>query len=152
MEESMSHIAVDRSPHRSSWTLGLIVTAAAIAAAVIAGTAAPAAAGPLTDAGTLQPPRPPGTVCRDDGPWTICRRETVDSWTLVPIFHLPCGQLYETAAGEIDARRWYLDGKLVKRRVTQSAQAAWGLSPTGAGADGRREHPRELVDRPRGAR
>src|SRR5215204_3813742 len=99
------------------------LVALALATAVVACTAASAAAGPIVDSAALEPPPPPGTVCRNDGPWTICSRETIDSWTLTPIFPLPCGQLYESAVDARDARRWYRDGKLVKRRVVQSAQA-----------------------------
>jgi hypothetical protein len=109
------------------------LAALALGTALVAGTAASAAAGPVVESATLQPPPPPGTVCRSDGPWTICSRETVDSWTLVPIFQLPCGQLYESAVDAREARRWYLDGKLVKRRVVQNAEATWSLSPTGSG-------------------
>jgi hypothetical protein len=105
----------------------------ALGAALVAGTAASAAAGPVVDTATLQPPPPPGTECRSDGPWTICTRETVDSWTLVPIFALPCGQIYESAVDARDARRWYRDGKLVKRRVVQHAAATWTLSADGSG-------------------
>jgi hypothetical protein len=109
------------------------LVAVALAIAVVACTAASAAAGPVVDSAALEPPPPPGTVCRNDGPWTICSRETVDSWTLVPIFPLPCGQLYESAVDARDARRWYRDGELVRRRVVQSAEATWTLSPTGIG-------------------
>jgi hypothetical protein len=109
------------------------LVALAFGVALVAGTAASAAAGPIVDSTALEPPPPPGTACRDDGPLTICTRETVDSWTLVPIFPLPCGQLYESAVDARDARRWYRDGKLVKRRVVQDAQATWTLSPTGSG-------------------
>jgi hypothetical protein len=107
--------------------------AAAAAVLLFALSSGPAGAGPVVDSGTLQPPPPPGTVCQDDGPWTICRREVIESWVLVPIFQLPCGQLYESATQAIDTRRWYSDGKLVKRHVVQSAEAAWTLSPTGTG-------------------
>lgn len=107
--------------------------AAVAAAALLCALAGPAGAGPLVDPATLQPPPPPGTVCQDDGPWTICHREVIESWVLVPIFELPCGQLYESATQAIDTRRWYSDGKLVRRHVVQSAEATWTLSPTGAG-------------------
>jgi len=127
---TMSSIASRTARHRWGWTLGVFVAALGLAAAFIAGTAV---AGPGTDPATLQPPPPPGTVCQNDGPWTICSRETVDSWTLVPIFQLSCGQVYESAVDALDARRWYRGGKLVKRRVAQNGQATWGLSPTGAG-------------------
>ena len=103
-------------------------------AAVLALVTGPAAAGPVTDPTTLEPQPPPGSVCLDDGPWTICHRTTVDSWVLVPIFDLSCGQIYESAVDVRDARRWYRDGKLVKRRVAQNAEATWSLSPTGAGS------------------
>lgn len=116
------------TPHRRR--LAVVVVAAA---ALLCASAVPATAGPIIDPAALQPVPPPGTVCRDDGPLTICERETSESWTLVPIFPLPCGQVYETAAQTIDARRWYSDGKLVKRRIVQAAEATWTLSATGAG-------------------
>jgi hypothetical protein len=103
-----------------------IVGAAACVALVPA-----AFAGPAVDPATLQPPAPPGSVCREDGPLTICHRETEDSWANVPIFDLPCGQLYETAVLRTDATRWYRDGLLVRRRVVQQSDAVWTLSPTG---------------------
>jgi hypothetical protein len=51
----------------------------------------------------------------------------------VPVLDLPCGTVYETS---VDARagiRWYSDGKLAKRRVSQDAEGTWSLSATGAG-------------------
>jgi hypothetical protein len=113
--------------------LGAAVTAVFLAVEGTSAMAAPTTAGPVVDPATLQPPPPPGTVCRIDGSWTICRRQSEDSWANVPIFDLRCGQIYETAVEARDARRWYSDGKLVKRHVVQDVAATWSLSPTGAG-------------------
>ena len=49
-----------------------------------------------------------------------------------PIFDLPCGTVYETIFDLREGIRWYLDGKLVKRFVSQNAEGTWSLSPTGA--------------------
>jgi hypothetical protein len=106
----------------------LLVVLAALACAAVVPTAL---GGPLVDPAALQPPAPPDSECRADGPVTICHRETLDSWANVPIFQLPCGQLYESAVASTDATRWYRDGLLVRRRVVQHADAVWTLSPTG---------------------
>jgi hypothetical protein len=97
--------------------------------------AAPAAAGPVVDPGTLQPEPPPGAVCRADGPWTICQTVFLVDVVNEPIidFGLPCGTLYETVYDLREGIRWYLDGKLVKRFVSQNAEGTWSLSPTGDG-------------------
>jgi hypothetical protein len=110
----------------------VLLALAGVAACV---SVAPAAiAGPIVDAASLQPVPPPGSVCREDGPLTICHRASDESWADVPIFDLPCGQLYETAALHTDATRWYRDGLLVRRRVVQHSDATWTLSTTGDGS------------------
>ena len=48
-------------------------------------------------------------------------------------FGLPCGTLYETVYDLREGIRWYLDGKLVRRFVSQNAEGTWSLSPTGDG-------------------
>ena len=104
-------------------------------AGVLIWMAAPAAAGPVVDPGTLQPEPPPGAVCRADGPWTICQTVFLVDVVNEPIidFDLPCGTLYETIYDLREGIRWYLDGKLVKRFVSQNAEGTWSLSPTGDG-------------------
>jgi hypothetical protein len=97
--------------------------------------AAPAAAGPVVDPSTLQPQPSPGAVCQADGPWTICQTTFLVDVVNEPILFLdlPCGTVYETISDLREGIRWYLDGKLVKRFVSQNAEGTWSLSPTGAG-------------------
>jgi hypothetical protein len=99
--------------------------------------AGPAAAGPLVDPSTLQPPPPPGSECRLDGAWIICHTSLVFTPVNEPIldFQLPCGTVYETATDVRRGIRWYdsSTGRLVTRFVTQDLEGTWSLSPTGAG-------------------
>lgn len=96
--------------------------------------AGPAAAGPLVDPSTLQPPPPPGAECRADGQWIICHTSLVLTPVNEPVAELPCGTVYETSTDVRRGIRWYnSDGKLVKRFVTQDLEGTWSLSPTGAG-------------------
>src|SRR5688572_27672041 len=106
-----------------------------IVIAVAAVTTGPAAAGPVVDPSTLQPEPPPGAVCRANGPWTICQTTFLVDVVNEPVvfLDLPCGTVYETIADVREGIRWYLDGKLVKRFVSQNAEGSWSLSPTGAG-------------------
>jgi hypothetical protein len=98
------------------------------------GTPAFAAAGALVDPSSLTPPPPPGAVCRADGAGTICHTEVSFPSVNDPVFDLPCGTVYETGSDVRHGIRWYnSDNKLVKRFVTQDAEATWSLSPTGAG-------------------
>jgi hypothetical protein len=115
-----------RHPIRATFVLAAMLLGLAI-------LTAPAAAGGSVDPSTLQPPAPPFAVCRADGPWTICQ---VDSETPIvnePVGELPCGTLYETSVDARDGIRWYRDGKLVRRRVSQDAEGTWSLSPVGDG-------------------
>ncbi len=113
----------------------LLALCAAFAGGVMILLAAPAAAGPIVDPSTLQPEPPPGAVCRADGPWTICQTTFLVNVVNEPILFLdlPCGTVYETISDLREGIRWYLDGKLVKRFVSQNAEGTWSLSPTGAG-------------------
>jgi hypothetical protein len=99
--------------------------------------AGPAAAGPLVDPSTLQPPPPPDSECRLDGAWIICHTSLEFHPVNEPIldFQLPCGTLYETANDVRRGIRWYDSntGKLLKRFVSQDFEGTWSLSPTGAG-------------------
>ena len=81
--------------------LRTLVGASILALAGFVGMAAPAAAGPLVDPDTLQPP---GAECRLDGHWIICQTGLQLTPVNEPIldFQLPCGTLYETAS---DVRR-----------------------------------------------
>jgi hypothetical protein len=108
---------------------------AAFVGAVLIWMAVPAGAGPIVDPTALQPEPPPGAVCRADGPWTICQTTFLVEVVNEPIldFGLPCGTIYETIFDLREGIRWYLDGKLVKRFVSQNAEGTWSLSPTGAG-------------------
>jgi hypothetical protein len=108
---------------------------AALLGAVLIWMAAPAGAGPIVGPTALQPEPPPGAVCRADGSWTICQT-TFDASHVnepFPYLDLPCGTVYETVEDVRQGIRWYLDGRLVKRFVSQNAEGTWSLSPTGAG-------------------
>jgi len=111
-----------------------LALAAALAGGVLIWMAVPAAAGPIVDPSTLQPP-PPNAVCRADGRQVICDTFFVEDLVNEPIadFDLPCGTIYETIHFRGDGTRWYVDGKVVRRHVAASLEGTWSLSPTGAG-------------------
>jgi hypothetical protein len=111
----------------------LSLALAAALGGVLIWMAAPAAAGPIVDPSTLQPEPPPGAVCRENGPWTICQTVFAEVLVNEPIFDLPCGTVYETNNDVREGIRWYFDGLLVKRFVSQNAEGTWSPSPTGAG-------------------
>lgn len=120
------------------WRIGRkpVPTLAAVAALVaavctLAGTAS--AGGPIPDPSVLQPPPPPGAVCRADGPQVICDTFLDTTLENEPVFDLPCGTVYETSVDTRDGTRWYADNLLVKRRVVAHLTGTWSLSPTGAG-------------------
>ena len=106
----------------------------AVVGSTIILAAGPAAAGPVVDPSTLQPEPPPGAVCRANGTWTICQTTFLVDVVNAPIVYLdlPCGTVYETIVDLREGVRWYLDGKLIKRFVSQNAEGTWSLSPTGA--------------------
>ena len=106
----------------------------AVAGSMIVLAAGPAAAGPVVDPSTLQPP-PPNAVCREAGGQVICDTFLVEEVVNEPIgdFDLPCGTIYETSHYRGDGTRWYVDGKVVRRHVEASLEGTWSLSPTGAG-------------------
>jgi hypothetical protein len=110
-----------------------LAAVAALVAAVctLAGTAS--AGRPIPDPSVLQPPPPPGAVCRADGPQVICDTFLDSTLENEPVFDLPCGTVYETSVDTRDGTRWYIDNLLVKRRVIAHLTGTWSLSPTGAG-------------------
>jgi hypothetical protein len=112
--------------------ISIVIAVAALTTVLAAG---PAAAGSVVDPSTLQPEPPPGAVCRANGPWTICQTTFLVDVVNEPIVYLdlPCGIVYETIVDLREGIRWYLDGKLIKRFVSQNAEGTWSLSPTGAG-------------------
>ena len=55
-----------------------VTRAGVLALAGLIWMAVPAAAGPLVDPSTLQPPPPPGAECRLDGQWIICQTALVE--------------------------------------------------------------------------
>ena len=73
--------------------------------------------------------------CRADGRWIVCHTLLELPDVNAPIFDLPCGTVYETAADVRHGIRWYdaSDSVLVKRHVTDDAEGFWTLSPDGAG-------------------
>ena len=108
----------------------LLPTALTLAGGALLWTTVPAGAGPGVDPSTLQPAPPPGAECNANGPWTICHTRFDASDENEPIdLGLPCGTVYETLVDVRDGIRWYLDGKLVKRFVSQNAEGTWRLAP-----------------------
>jgi hypothetical protein len=96
-----------------------VTRAGVLALAGLIWMAVPAAAGPLVDPSTLQPPPPPGAECRLDGQWVICHTALEFAPVNEPILdiELPCGTMYWTGTDVRSGIRWYNadDGKLVKR-------------------------------------
>jgi hypothetical protein len=117
--------------------LRALVGAGILALAGLVGMAVPAAAGPLVDPDTLQPPPPPGTECRLDGQWIICQTSLNFTPVNEPILDiaLPCGTMYWTGTDARSGIRWYNadDRKLVKRFISWQTDSVVSLSPTGAG-------------------
>jgi hypothetical protein len=114
--------------------LRALVGAGILALAGLVWTAVPAAAGPVVDPDTLQPPPPPGAECRLDGQWIICQTSLVLELVNEPIIAIPCGQIYETSTDVRSGIRFYnAEGLLVKRFATQDVEGTWSLSPTGEG-------------------
>ena len=115
--------------------LRALLGATILALAGLVGMAVPAAAGPLVDPDTLQPPPPPGAECRLDGRWIICQTSLVIERVNEPTeVVLPCGQSYETSTDVRSGIRFYnSEGLLVKRFATQHSEGTWSLSPTGEG-------------------
>jgi hypothetical protein len=115
--------------------LRALVGAGILTLAGLVGMAAPAAAGPLVDPDTLQPPPPPGAECRLDGQRIICQTSLVIDQVNEPIgIVLPCGEIYDTSHDVRRGIRFYnSEGLLVKRFATQDSEGTWSLSPTGEG-------------------
>jgi hypothetical protein len=117
--------------------LRALVAATILALAGLVGMAVPAAAGPLVDPDTLQPPAPPGNECRLDGRWIICQATVEFTPVNEPILdiELPCGTMYWTGTDARSGIRWYnaADRKLVKRFISWETDSVVSLSPTGAG-------------------
>src|SRR5262245_18244959 len=109
-----------------------LAAVAALVAAVctLAGTAS--AGRPIPDPSMLQPPPPPGAVCRADGPQVICDTFLDSTLENEPVFDLACGTVYETSVDTRERTRRYVDKLLVKRRVIAHLTGTWSLSATGA--------------------
>jgi hypothetical protein len=107
-----------------------VVAVAATALALVGGATG---GNVIPDPSTLEPPPPPGAVCRVDGPYIICDTFLDTSLVNEPIFDLPCGTVYETSTDLRDGTRWYLDNLLIKRRVVAHLSGTWSLSPSGEG-------------------
>jgi hypothetical protein len=133
----LGHTTSSGSVVRGRAPLRALLGASVLAVAGLIWMAVPAAAGPLIDPSTLQPPPPPGAECQADGAWIICETELVLTPVNEPIldFELPCGTVYETSTDIRRGIRWYdsSDRRLVTRFVTQDLEGTWTLSPTGAG-------------------
>jgi hypothetical protein len=117
--------------------LRALLGAGILALAGLVGMAVPAAAGPLVDPDTLQPPPPTGAECRLDGQWIICQTALEFTPVNEPILdiELPCGTMYWTGTDARGGIRWYNadDRKLVKRFVSFETDSVVSLSPTDAG-------------------
>jgi hypothetical protein len=111
----------------------LFLTAVSIAGCAAIWMSVPAGAGPIVDPATLDPPPPPGATCTLGGQWTICDTTFDASHPTEAAFDLPCGVVYETLTDLRRGIRWYADGKLVKRFVSQDGAGTWSLSATGSG-------------------
>ncbi|MBA2382049.1 MAG: hypothetical protein H0V73_08060 [Chloroflexi bacterium] len=96
------------------------------------GQAPAALAGAAVDADSLVPPPPPGATCSADGRYVICSTTFFEAPVDEPAFELPCGQVYVTATDNRAGRRWYVDGKLVRRHVVQEVAGTFSLSTDGS--------------------
>jgi hypothetical protein len=114
-----------------------LIRRAAVLALIVAGAPAGPAAAATIDPDTLNPPPPPGALCRENGTWIICHTGLTYDSVNAPIedFGLPCGTLYETSHDVRRGIRWYssADRTIVKRFVSQDIEGTWSLSPTGSG-------------------
>ena len=91
-----------------------------------------ALAAPTTiDPDTLKPPPPEGAVCHGNGQYVICQTVFEDPVANEPFLDLPCGTTYLTASDHREVIRWYSDGLLVKKFITQDAEGTLSLSATG---------------------
>jgi len=111
----------------------LLAMIAAVAAAVLTQPLPAWAGSPVPDPSVLQPPPPPGSTCQADGTQVICQTTFDVFLQNEPVFDLPCGTVYETSTDLRKGLRWYQDGELVTRFVTQDVEGTWSLSPTGTG-------------------
>jgi hypothetical protein len=107
-----------------------MVAAAALSCVCWVGGAAPAMGGQEVDPSTLTPAPPPGATCVTTGDAVRCATTFDASLQAEPVFTLPCGQVYETSTDVRRGIRWYVDGRLDRRFVFQTAGGSWSLSPT----------------------
>src|SRR5829696_7143647 len=111
----------------------MALTLAMFVAAITGGAAM---AGQSVDPSTLTPPPPDGAVCQETGQYVICQTY-FDEDPLVnePAFMISCGTgdrtVYLTETVHREGIRWYSDGLLVKRFVTEHEEGSLSLSPTG---------------------
>lgn len=100
-----------------------------------------AASGQFVDPSALTPaPSQVGATaeCRADGRWIVCHTTLsiqLVNQALVDFPAVPCGTIYETSSDIRHGIRWYnaADSVIVKRRVSQSVEGTWSLSPDGSG-------------------
>ena len=102
---------------------------ALVMAAITGGAALAAPKSVAPDA--LTPPPPPGAECNQTGQYVICQTFFDESVTNEELYYLSCGTVYETTSVHREGIRWYSDGLLVKRFVTEDAEGTLSLSPTG---------------------
>jgi len=109
-----------------------IIVALLLAMVVATITAGAAMAAPTNiDPDTLTPPPPEGALCYGNGQYIICQTEFEDPVANEPFLDLPCGTTYLTASDHREVIRWYSDGLLVKKFITQDAQGTLSLSAIG---------------------
>jgi hypothetical protein len=108
-----------------------------IAGALGVTSPAVSAARPSVDPSTLQPPPPPDARCTATGRYVICHTVIDFSAEAEPVtdLGLPCGTVYFTVTDVRHGLRFYEDGLLVRRHVTNPGGSSGfiSLSPTGEG-------------------
>ena len=114
-----------------------IIVALMMALIVTALTGGAVLAAPkIVNPNTLTPTPPPDThpVCKQTGHYVICHTWT-DERIDEPEFKLSCGTgvrtVYLTSLAHRKGIRWYSDGLLVRRFVTEHEEGSLSLSPTG---------------------
>ena len=113
-----------------------IIMSLMLASVVAAITAGAALAGQGVDPSTLKPPPPAGAVCQETGQYVICQTYfDEDPVVNDPAFMISCGTgdrtVYLTETVHREGIRWYSDGLLVRRFVTEHEEGSLSLSPTG---------------------
>jgi hypothetical protein len=99
----------------------------------VAGAGAATASGTSVDPSTLVPVPPDAYVCSANGVQVYCTATVVTDFVNEPQFDVRCGTVYGTGRDMKSAKRWYVDGLIVEKRVHEDTAFTWSLSPTGGG-------------------